>query len=401
MAQKTYTSKETSHSFSFRWQVGLAFLVFSAIGAQDSAIGVLIPAISNHYGVGKGIVSLLLLWGSAGYLIAAFNSGFLIRQLGQHRFLLLGMSAIIIGAFSISIVPPFAVLMLSFFFTGLGIAALDIELNAYIAILPRSTTLLNYLHAFYGVGALFGPIIVSTTLVINLTWNYVYSLWLILGLLFFFAIALAYKKQDAVPDSQSQDEMQEKTSSMTKVSRLPVTWIVTLFLFLYLGTEVSLGTWMYSFLTEQRQQPMLFSAWIVSGYWMGLTLGRIVLAKLASWLTERVAIQICVIGTLLGILLTWLIPIDIVSAIGLCLTGFCLGPIFPTTIALMPHFFSQRLLATAIGVVTSLSGLGRVFFPWLSGNLAQAFGLWIILPSALALTAMMFTLWMLLRKAEP
>ncbi len=392
MAQKTCTSEETSRSSSFRWQVGLAFLVFSAIGAQDGAIGVLIPAISSHYGVGKGIVSLLLLWCSAGYLIAAFNSGFLIKQLGQHRFLLLGMSAIIVGTFSISTVPPFAVLMLSFFFTGLGIAALDIGLNAYIAILPRSTTLLNYLHAFYGVGALFGPIIVSTTLVINLTWNYVYSLWLILGLLFFFGIALAFKKQD---------ETQEKTSSMTKVSRLPVTWIVTLFLFLYLGTEVSLGTWMYSFLTEQRQQPTLFSAWIVSGYWMGLTLGRIVLAKLVSWLTERVAIQICIIGTLLGILLTWLIPIDIVSAIGLCLTGFCLGPIFPTTIALMPQLFSQRLLATAIGVVTSLSGLGRVFFPWLSGNLAQAFGLWIILPSALALTAMMFTLWMLLRKAEP
>jgi fucose permease len=397
MAQKACSSEETSRSFSFRWQIGLAFFVFSVIGAQDSAIGVLIPAISSHYGVGKGIVSLLLLWSSAGYLIAAFNSGFLMKQLGQRRFLLLGVSAIIVGAFSISIVPPFAVLMLSFFFTGLGIAALDIGLNVYIAVLPRSTTLLNYLHAFYGVGALFGPIIVSTVLEIGLSWNYVYSHWIFLSLFFFFGVILAFKKPEAASDAQSQDEAQEKTSSMANVLHLPVTWIVTLFLFSYLGTEVSLGTWIYSFLTEQRQQPTLFSAWIVSSYWMGLTLGRIVLAKLVSWLTERVAIQICVIGTLLGILLTWLIPIDIVSAIGLCLTGFCLGPIFPTTIALMPRLFSQRLLATAIGLVTSLSGLGRVFFPWLSGNLAQAFGLWIILPFALALTVMMFTLWMLLQ----
>ena len=323
------------------------------------------------------------------------------KKLRLRRFLVFGVSAIIIAAFSISIVPPFALLTLPFFLAGFGIAALDTGLNTYMANLPRSAERLNYLHAFYGAGALLGPIIASTILVIGLTWNYVYSLWLILGLLFFFGIALAFKKQDVVSASQSQDEPQEKTSSMTKVSRLPVTWIVTLFLFSYLGTEVSLGTWMYSFLTEQRQQPTLFSAWIVSGYWMGLTLGRIVLAKLASRLTERVAIQICIMGTLLGILLTWLIPIDIVSAIGLCLTGFCLGPIFPTTIALMPQFFPQRLLATAIGVVTSLSGLGRVFFPWLSGNLAQAFGLWIILPFAIALTAMMFIFWMLLRKVGP
>jgi fucose permease len=92
-----------------------------------------------------------------------------------------------------------------------------------------------------------------------------------------------------------------------------------------------------------------------------------------------------------------LIPIGIISAIGLCLTGFCLGPLFPTIIALMPQLFAKRLLATTIGLVVSLSCVGGALFPWLSGNLAQAFGLWIILPLALALTVMMFTLWLLLQ----
>jgi fucose permease len=218
---------------------------------------------------------------------------------------------------------------------------------------------------------------------------------------------------------------------MAFVLHLPVTWIFAFFLLFYVGVEISLGTWMYSFLTEQRQQPAVFSAWIVSGYWMGLTLGRVFLAKLVNWLSERTAIQICVIGAMLGILLTWLIPTGIVSAISLCLTGFCLGPIFPTTIALMPQFFSNtnlrsegqflkrealsqsritcvrliplntgrhnHLLATAIGVVASLGGLGGVFFPWLSGNLAQAFGLWTILPLAVALTVAMLVLWMILQ----
>jgi fucose permease len=390
-------------------------------------------------------VSWLFLCSSSGYLIAALSSGFLVKKLGQRRFLLLGGSALIIGALSISLMPPFAFLTLPFFLVGFGIATLDTGLNAYMASLPRSAERLNYLHAFYGVGALLGPIIASAILVVGLTWNDVFSLWSILSLLFFFGVVFAFKKQAAILVSQSLDdanqrgscgqfsqrsmqlrsriarvrlvplgqaqgpdrgqlyphagwdEMQNKTSSMGNVLRLPVTWIVAFFLFFYVGTEISLGAWIYSFLTEQRQQPALFSAWMVSGYWMGLTLGRIVLAQLVTRLSERTAIQIGVIGAMLGVLLTWLMPIGMLSALGLCLTGFCLGPIFPTTMALMPRLFSQRLLATAIGLVASLGGLGGTLFPWLGGNLAQAFGLWVILPFAIAMTVMMFLLWMLFR----
>jgi fucose permease len=397
MEQTPLLIEEQSRSHSLRWQIGLAFFAFIVIGANDGAIGVLIPSISGHYQVDKAIVSWLFLCSSAGYLLTAFNSGFLVTKLGLRRFLVFGVSALIVAAFSISIVPPFVLLTLPFLLAGFGIAALDTGLNAYIASLPRSATHLNYLHAFYGAGALLGPIIASTILVVGLTWNYVYTLWLILGLFFFFGVLLAFKQQDTGPDSQSQDDIQGQTSSMGNVLRLPVAWIVAFFLFLYVGAEVSLGIWSYSFLTEQRHQPVLFSAWVVSGYWIGLTLGRIILAKLVSWLSERVAIQICVIGAMLGILLAWLIPSGMLSAIGLCLTGFCLGPIFPTTIALLPQLFSKRLLATAIGLVVSLACLGGTLFPWLSGNLAQAFGIWIILPHAIALTVMMFLLWMLLQ----
>ncbi len=389
--------EENIPSSSFRWQITLAFSAFILVGATDGAIGVVIPSISSHYGVDKAIVSLLFLCSSAGYLVAAFNSGLLVKNLGQRRFLLLGASAIIVGALSVSIMPPFALLTLPFFFVGFGIATLDAGLNTYIAVLPHGAERLNYLHAFYGAGALLGPIIASTFLVIGLTWNYVYSLWVILGLGLFFGFALVFKKPDGVPTPQTHGGTEGNTSSMVHVLHLPVAWLVASFLIFYVGTEVSLGTWSYSFLTEQRHQPALFSAWTVSGYWMGLTLGRAVLAKLVSQLSERVAIQLCVIGVMLSILLTWVIPLGIVSAIGLFLTGFCLGPIFPTTIALMPQLFSKRLLATAIGLVVSLGSLGGAFFPWLSGNLAQAFGIWIILPYAIVLATIMFIIWILLQ----
>jgi len=62
-------------------------------------------------------------------------------------------------------------------FFGFGVGIIDAGLNAYIAGLPDNTAPLNYLHAFYGVGALRGPVIASAILAIGLGWNFVYLLF--------------------------------------------------------------------------------------------------------------------------------------------------------------------------------------------------------------------------------
>lgn len=382
---------------AIHWQIGLAFFAFILIGASDGATGVLIPGIREQYDINKAVVSWLFLCGSAGYLVAAFTSGWLIKFLGQRRFLLVGTATLIAGATSMSLMPPFPLLALSSFPIGFGVAVLDTGLNGYIAVLPRNTALLNYLHAFYGVGALLGPIVASIIFVIGLHWNAVYGVWIGMGLIFFLSAFRAFSEQNSGNISEEHKFENSATGGMRQILRLPTVWIAAIFLAFYVGTEVSLGSWSYSFLTEQRHEADLFSAWTISAYWMGLTAGRLVLARVIGKLTERVTIQICLAGVMLSVLLIWLIPIGIVSAICLCLTGFFLGPIFPTTIALLPQLFSKRLLTNAIALVVSLGSLGGALFPWLAGNLAQILGLWVILPYAITLTSMMLICWILLQ----
>src|SRR5579864_3391978 len=98
MKQQPIILEENCYSPSFRWQISLAFFAFIVMGANDGAIGVLIPSIRDHYAVDKAIVSWLFLCSSSGYLIAALISGFLARKLGQRGFLLLGGITLIVGA---------------------------------------------------------------------------------------------------------------------------------------------------------------------------------------------------------------------------------------------------------------------------------------------------------------
>jgi len=379
-----------------RLQIALSFFAFILIGANDGAVGVLLPGMMLHYSVNKGTIGLVFLSATVGFLISALNSGLLVAKLGPRRYLMPGVAIFLLALFTISLAPPFPVFVAALMPLGFGTAVIDAGLNAYIAGLPRNTTLLNYLHAFYGTGALLGPIVASGLLALRVDWNHVYYVWIGMSLIVLLGAGLVFKNRHvAAPEGALANPAERNV--LFDALRLRIVWIAALFLVFYTGTEVSLGSWSYSFLTEARGGPTLLSGWVVSGYWLGLTLGRIFLGHVAQRVGSKRLIEGCLLGVIVGVLLVWLVPAEAVAAIGLCFTGFCLGPIFPTTISLTSELVPGRILASAIGFLSSMGSVGVAFFPWLAGNLAQQLGLWVLLPYVIVLTVVMIGLWLALR----
>ncbi|MDQ6643418.1 MAG: MFS transporter [Chloroflexota bacterium] len=378
-------------------QLWLAFFGFVLIGASSGAVGVLLPSISSYYLVDKSVLGLLFLTSSVGYFLAAFGSGYLLEQLGMRRFLMLGAFTFLIGTLTLGLKPPFTVVLATRFLFGFGIAIIETGLNAYILTLPRNTSLMNSLHAFYGAGALIGPLIAAALITANWGWNSVYLLLTMLSLPLLLGFAVFFTRQSSAPSHQAEKDP-ALPSVMGAVLRLPGVWWASLFLLIYVGVEVSLGNWSYSFLVEGRHQQIVLSSWIVSGYWLGLTLGRFTLAAV----TERLGIGTiglitrCIIGTAIGTLVVWFLPLSFFAAPGFCWIGFCLGPIYPTTVALMPTIVPNRLIASAVGFLVSSSILGIALFPWLAGILAQQIGIASLLPYALVLTCFMLLSWWIL-----
>jgi fucose permease len=367
-------------------KLALCYMAFILIGASDGALGVLIPSMRLHYDVDKATIGLLFLFQTLGFLIAAFNSGLLVEKLGKRRFLVLGVASFLLGVSVLSLVPPFTILLVTMLPLGFGLAIIDAGLNAYIASLPRNATLLNYLHAFYGTGALLGPLIASAILAIRWGWNSVYFIWIGVSLFLLVGFQLVFRSE-SIP--RSEDVAQPKGNVLITTLKVPIAWMAAFFLFIYVGGEVSIGSWSYSFLTEQRHASILLAGWMVSGYWIGLTLGRFALARVAQRVGSERLLQGCLVGIVIGVLLVWLLPIYAVSALGLGLIGFSFGPIYPITIALMPDRVHSHILPSVIGFMTSLASIGAAIFPWLAGILAQHIGLWSLMPYVLLLTVVM------------
>lgn len=402
-----------------------AFFGFVLIGASSGAIAVILPNLSEYYAVDKSVVGLIFLAGASGYFLSAFISSMLLERLGSRRFLMLGAAMFLIGTLTLWIKPPFSIMLATRLFLGFGVAIIETGLNAFVVTLPRSTSLLNSLHAFYGAGALIGPVVAAALLAMDgQQWNSVFLVWSVLSLPLLLGFALVLPRHNPAGAQGHADESAQKvgkesapipsgddvsTSTMPSTGKgrenillatikLPLVWWATLFLLFYVGIEVSLGDWSYTFLVEGQRQQELLSSWIVSGYWLGLTLGRFTLARLAERFKvgNQGLISLCIGGIFIGVLLIWLVPFAPVAALGFCFVGFSLGPVYPTTVAYLPQLVPGRFVSSAIGFLVSVSILGIAAFPWLAGILAQHVGIWSLLPYILCIAVLMLLFWWLI-----
>jgi fucose permease len=378
--------------------LGLAFLAFILIGANDGGGGVLLPSVIAHYHINKATFGLLFPAGTLGYLSGAFASGPLLERLGRRVLLALGAVAFTIAALVYASMPPFWLVFPVTYCLIFGVAILDAGLNAFVTGLPRSAGLLNYLHAFYGAGALLGPLVASTILALAWGWNVTYIVWACAGVLVAAGIGLLFPAKSGASAPSGDSGQAQQGGSLAAALRMGIVWLSALFLCLYVGAEISVGTWSYSLLTVERGTATLVAGWMVSGYWLGLTAGRLAMGHFAERVGTARIVQGCLVGIVVGAALVWAVPATPVTALGLWLIGFSFGPLFPTTIAIIGQVVPERMHQSAIGVAASVGSMGGALLPAAAGALAQVTGLWTLLPFVICLAAAMAGCWLLLRR---
>jgi fucose permease len=364
----------------------LAYVAFIALGMPDGLLGVAWPSIRASFAIPLDAVGLLISASVTGYLISSFSSGPLMGRMGVGRVLAASCALTGVGLIGYTLAPEWWMMILLGLVAGLGAGAIDAGLNTYVAA-NFGEGLMQWLHACYGIGVTLGPIIMTITLASLNSWRSGYRIvgGFQLALAACFALTLAMWDKKAAPAGGAEPRrLTDYKTPMGETLRQPRVWLSALLFFLYVGAEVSYGTWTYSLMVESRGiSPAAAGLWVGS-YWATFTVGRVV----AGVYIKRLGVNKMVLGGLAGALLGTVLlgwnPIEAANMLAVALIGFAIAPIFPAFISGTSQRVGAHFAANTIGMQMAASGTGMALIPSLVGVLARQLSLEII-PACMAL----------------
>ncbi|KAL0940275.1 major facilitator superfamily transporter [Colletotrichum truncatum] len=379
---------------AFRYLVTL--YSFIVMGMNDGAIGALLPYIETYYKISYTIVSLLFLSPFVGYIIAALSNNFIHHKLGQRGIAIIGPLGRTLGFLPLALHPPYPVLPFALLIAGYGNGLEDSGWNAWIGNMQNSNELLGFLHGAYGLGAAVGPLIASAMVTkANMQWyTFYYVMTSMTGFTFFLTTAAFWTATGKVHREKHPSSTDGANHTSTAaVIRKPITWLLAFYLLAYVGVEVALGGWIVTFMLRVRHAEPFLAGITTVLFWLGLTLGRLVLGFVTGRVGEKRAIAIYVFLSVILQLLYWLVPNFVASVIFVTFLGFFLGPLFPAAIVAAAKLLPSDNHVSVIGFAAAFGGAGGAIIPFGVGAIANSKGVWVLQPIALAVLVVLLALW--------
>jgi fucose permease len=286
-------------------------------------------------------------------------------------------------------------------FAGLGQGGVDMGANLVVADAApaKSTSALNLLHFFFGLGAFIGPALVGLAIV--LTGSGLMVHWLIAGLFVFLAVAISALLRVTARTDESGARPDEPRSDGFKIYLSPLLWLMAMLLLIYVGVEISLGSWISAYMGISTGALPQVGAWITSAYWAALALGRLAGAAASARMTRMQLLAAALGGSLLGgIGLLVSHGLVIPTVLFLAWIAFSYATVYPTTVALGNAAFT-RDRGKAISVMIALGSAGAAIFPFFAGGLLEGATyidfLWMMVLGLALLVVILFFIYRLMR----
>ncbi|KAL6714773.1 hypothetical protein ACLMJK_008199 [Lecanora helva] len=381
------------------WRLAAIYYAFIVFGANDASYGALVPYIEEDYGLSYLVTSLVFLSPFAGYTFSALFSDRLHRLSGRRGIAIIGPASKLIAYIVISCHPPYPAVVVILALVGIGNGLLDAAWNAWIGTMDHPNQLLGLLHGCYGLGATLSPII-ATSMVTrgHLNWWTFYYLMAGLVALEMIVVTSVFWSETGLKYRDTNRADGEEKGMTRRALRNKVTWICSALFLTYVGTEVSLGGWIVTFMLRVRHARPFPSGMTATGFWLGLTVGRIILGFITPKIGEGPAISVYIVFAVGLQLIFWLVPQFFVSAIAIALVGFFIGPIFPSGVVAATKLLPTELHVAAIGFSAAFGGGGAAVLPFAVGAIAQARGVQTLQPIVVALLAGLLGIWLCLPK---
>lgn len=429
-------------------------------GWNDGSQGPLLPSLQRYYGINYFVVSLIWMFNALGFFFAGLSNVYLTDWLGFGIVCPFGSGMQVLAYVLICWGGPYPLFCFAFVLNGFGLGLQDAQVNTLASRLPRhASTIMFLLHAMYGLGATVAPL-VSTQFVKSMDQHVYYYYCVSLGLAFFtmscLIVVFGLRTEDqilgprveepepkesvtivsesipgdtAIPmrtalaeaptratdamdvsaverdvgvEKAPQDKHGANPSSNNKMKlllRTPSVYMMCFFMLFYVGVEVAIGGWATSFIIDERGGDDS-AGYVTSGYFGGITIGRVILIPVTRALGMSNAIFIYTIIAIALEVVIWTTRSIVGNAVLYAIIGILLGPMYPIVMVVVGRIIPDKLQGGAIGLIASLGQVGSAIIPFMTGGVAQHTGIWVLQPLMLSLMAGWLIFWVFVPRTQ-
>ena len=349
---------------------------------------ILIPHLKGVFSLSYTQASLIQFCFFGAYAIVSLPAGKLVRMIGYQKGIVVGLTVAASGCLLFvpsALFHSYAFFLGALFILAAGITVLQVAANPYVTAIGDPATAssrLTMTQAFNALGTTIAPyfgglLILSAVTsgaaeMADVNANSVIVPYVVLaGSLLLLAVIFSCLNLPALKESEEAASMSFDSNVSAWSHKHLVLGAVGIFV--YVGAEVSIGSYLISFLTQENIAGITESeaAKYVAYYWGGAMVGRFVGAAVMQFIRPGRALAFNALAACLLVSIA-VIAEGSVAMIAILLVGLCNSIMFPTIFSLALHglgkYTSQGSGILCVAIV------GGAILPLIQGVLADSIG---------------------------
>jgi fucose permease len=312
----------------------------------------------NDAQVGKLISALLFT-----SLIMVLVSGPFLDKFGHRLTILLGFVITCIAILIIGNAKTYGTAILGCIILGIGGSGLNTGGNTLIvpAINPDNPAAANnFGNVFFGLGAFLMPILIGLVLK-KLPLGRGLTLIAVVLILAVVPVMLA-----TYPPINSGFEISQFFGLLANT----VVWAAGLALLFYIGLEVSMGSWITTYLKSLQFTDEKASG-VLSVFWITFMVGRLIASQVVQKGAEANLILVLALIAGAAIFAMTRASSHAVATAAIVIVGLCFAPMFPTVVGLTFGKFQPTQFGSVFGDIFAIGLIGGTVIPAWIGSLSQ------------------------------
>ena len=343
------------------------FGVYYVMSSSLTINGANAPVMMAHYAITAAQQGLIMTMLSVGRLGGGIYFGLRGERYNKINALLFGMIILCLTNFAIGFSPVYTLLLVIAFVSGVGVACLDIMVNSVVSdVYPKhKRTFLSFINAFFSVGALLAPVIVSLTAHPSApsTFNRPFQVICVIAVIILALVLINGKK--VMPDTPYIDmESRRKQASQNpgEIFKTKIAWVFLVVGVLYFNFMFAIAVWLPSFAIQSKGVDFHTAEIMVTAFFAGMLPMRF----LGPFLFKKLSPQFifCVFGCASALCMLAALFTTNTAAIFVLVffCGFLQGFSVPLFVVMCTNAFPGRT-ASASSLLAISGGTGSLLAP--------------------------------------